>query len=173
MNNYKVFETDRLHLKPTTEEDAKFIFDLLNSPKWLKNIGDRNIHTLLDAQEYIKTKMLPQLKQLGFSNYTIIRKEDKVKIGSCGLYNRDGLEGIDIGFAFLPEYEKKGYAYEAASKLKEAAFKIFDLKKISAITSKNNIESQNLLLKLGLKLVETITLPNDTEELLLFKIDKE
>ncbi|MCL5246935.1 GNAT family N-acetyltransferase [Cellulophaga sp. 20_2_10] len=173
MNNYKVFETDRLHLKPTTEEDAKFIFDLLNSPKWLKNIGDRNIHTLLDAQEYIKTKMLPQLKQLGFSNYTIIRKEDKVKIGSCGLYNRDGLEGIDIGFAFLPEYEKKGYAYEAANKLKEAAFKIFDLKKISAITSKNNIESQNLLLKLGLKLVETITLPNDTEELLLFKIDKE
>ncbi|MEP0211794.1 MAG: GNAT family N-acetyltransferase [Cellulophaga sp.] len=171
MKNYKAFETDRLYIKPTTEEDAEFIFQLLNSPKWLHYIGDRNISNITDAKTYIKEKMLPQLHQLGFSNYTVIRKEDNIKIGSCGLYNRDGLDGIDIGFAFLPKYEKKGYAYESSKNLKEAAFNIFNLKTISAITTKDNLGSQNLLLKLDLKLVGTTTLPNDTEELLLFKLE--
>ena len=170
MKNYKAFETDRLYIKPTTEEDAKFIFQLLNSPKWLQYIGNRNVTNISDAQTYIKEKMLPQLQQLGFSNYTVIRKEDNVKIGSCGLYNRDGLEGIDIGFAFLEEYERKGYAYEAANTLKHNAFATFNLKEISAITTKDNSSSQNLLVKLGFKLIGTTTLPNDDEVLLLFKI---
>ncbi|WKB81897.1 GNAT family N-acetyltransferase [Cellulophaga lytica] len=170
MKNYKAFETDRLYIKPTTEEDAKFIFQLLNSPKWLQYIGNRNVTNISDAQTYIKEKMLPQLYQLGFSNYTVIRKEDNVKIGSCGLYNRDGLEGIDIGFAFLEEYERKGYAYEAANTLKHNAFATFNLKEISAITTKDNSSSQNLLVKLGFKLIGTTTLPNDDEVLLLFKI---
>lgn len=170
MKNYKAFETDRLYIKPTTEEDAKFIFQLLNSPKWLQYIGNRNVTNISDAKTYIKEKMLPQLYQLGFSNYTVIRKEDNVKIGSCGLYNRNGLEDIDIGFAFLPEYEKKGYAYEATNALKHTAFSKFNLKEISAITTKDNINSQNLLVKLGFKLTGTTTLPNDDEVLLLFKI---
>jgi hypothetical protein len=46
--------------------------------------------------------MTPQLKKLGFSSYTVIRKTDNAKVGSSGLYDREGLEGIDLGFAFLP-----------------------------------------------------------------------
>lgn len=41
MNNYQAFETDRLLLQPTSTSDAQLIFELLNSPKWLKYIGDR------------------------------------------------------------------------------------------------------------------------------------
>ncbi|SHI63096.1 Protein N-acetyltransferase, RimJ/RimL family [Arenibacter nanhaiticus] len=167
---YKSFETERLLLKPTTEEDADFIFELFNSPKWLRNIGDRNLKTVQNAQEYIQRKMLPQLHRLGFSNYTIIRKEDQAKIGSCGLYDREGFEGIDIGFALLPPYEKKGYAFEAANKLKKEALDSFGIKEISGITVKNNVASQNLLLRLGLTLSGTTTLPNDDEELLVYKL---
>ena len=95
-----------------------------------------------------------------------------VKIGCCGLYDREGLEGIDIGFAFLPEYEGKGFAFEAADKLKNVAFKEFGLHALSAITSKHNVASQRLLEKLGLTLVGTTALPSANEELLLFKIEK-
>ncbi len=170
MNQYKRFETERLILKPTSEEDAEFIFELLNTPKWIKYIGDRNVKTVEDANDYIKIKMLPQLKRLGYSNYTLIRKSDNNKIGTCGLFDRDGLEGIDIGFAFLPEYERKGYAFESANKLKNAAFSDFDITEINAITVKDNISSRKLLEKLGLKLNGTTKLPDDDEELLLYKI---
>lgn len=172
MGPYKTFESERLIIKPTTEEDAAFIFELFNSPKWLKNIGDRNITSPDMAKEYILTKMQPQLERLGFSNYTLIRKTGKVKIGCCGLYDREGLEGIDIGFAFLPEYEGKGFAFEAADKLKNVAFNEFGLPALSAITSKHNVASQRLLEKLGLTLLGTTALPNANEELLLFKIEK-
>ncbi|HAH25695.1 MAG TPA: GNAT family N-acetyltransferase, partial [Prolixibacteraceae bacterium] len=63
--------------------------------------------------------------RLGYGNFTVTRKSDRVKIGICGLFDREGLEGIDIGFAFLPEYERKGYAFESADKLKDKAFDEF------------------------------------------------
>lgn len=78
----------------------------------------------------------------------MIRKKDHQKIGICGLYDREGLEGIDIGFALLPEYEKTGFVFEAANKLKDAAFNEFEIKVISAITTKDNISSQKLLEKM-------------------------
>ena len=124
MTQYKIFETERLILKPASEEDASFIFELFNTPKWLQYIGDRNVKTVEDARDYIKTRMVPQLERLGYSNYVVIRKTDNCKVGTCGLYDREGLEGIDIGFAFLPEYEKKGYAFEGAIELQHVAFEI-------------------------------------------------
>lgn len=166
----KMFQTDRLLLKPCEEEDASFIYELMNSPKWITFIGDRHIHSVEDAQNYILEKMKPQQERLGYSNYTIIRKSDQIKLGTCGLYDREGLEGIDIGFAFLPQYEKKGYAFEAANRLKEEAFSRFGIQKIKAITAKNNLLSQRLLEKLGLSLIGTTILPNDDEEILVYEI---
>ena len=172
MNTYKTFETERLILKPTLEEDAEFLFQLINMPKWIKYIGERNVKTVQEAENYIVEKMKPQLAKLGFGNYTLIRKTDNVKIGTCGLHDREGLEGLDIGFAFLPEYERKGYAFEAAEKLKNIAFSEFGINKISAITTKNNFASQRLLEKLGLKKIGTTKVTNDDEELLLYRIEK-
>jgi len=169
MAEYKTFETERLLIKPTSVKDAQLIYEILNSPKWIENVGDRNIKSVENAKDYILTKMQPQLERLGYSNYTIVHKNNNVKIGICGLYDREGLEGIDIGFAFLPEYERKGFAFEAAYKIKNAALNEFGIKIISAITSKNNVSSQKLLEKLGLELTGTTKLPNDNEELLLYK----
>ena len=172
ISQYKIFETERLILKPTTEDDADFIFELFNTPKWVQYIGDRNIKTIEDARGYIKTKMIAQLKRLGFSNYTLIRKADNCRVGICGLYDRDGVEGIEIGFAILPQYEKKGYAFESANKLKEVAFNEFGLTELKAITVKENISSQKLLERLGLKINGTIVLQDDDKELLLYKLKR-
>jgi RimJ/RimL family protein N-acetyltransferase len=172
MKKYKTFETERLIIKPTLEEDAEFIFQLLNMPKWTKYIGERNVKTVEQAEHYILEKMKPQLLRLGFGNYTLIRKTDNVKMGTCGLYDREGLEGLDIGFAFLPAYERKGYAFEASEKLKNVAFSEFGINRISAITTKDNFASQRLLEKLGLKKIGTTKVANDDEELLLYRIEK-
>lgn len=169
--SFKSYETERLILRPTTEVDAPFVLELFNSPKWLQYIGDRKVNTLEDARAYIENKIMPQYDKLGYGNYTVIRKNDNVTLGSCGLYDREGLEGVDIGFAFLPEYEGKGYAYEAAVKVKQLAKEEFRLKKLSAITLEVNTSSRKLLEKLGFKLVGPIRIPNDEEELLLYKLN--
>ena len=169
MDNYRAFETERLILRPSGLNDATLVLELLNTPKWLKFIGDRNVNTTEEARDYIKTRMLPQLKRLGYSNYTMIRKEDGTPIGTCGLYDREGLEGIDIGFALLPAFEGLGFGYEAALRIKTAAFEDFGIEQLQAITSQENIASQNLLKKLGFKKCGTTRLPGDNEDLILFK----
>ena len=65
---YKTFETERLLIRPTSESDSEFIFKLLNTSKWLKYVGDRNVETVEKAKEYIREKMIPQLKKVGYSN---------------------------------------------------------------------------------------------------------
>jgi RimJ/RimL family protein N-acetyltransferase len=172
MSLYKEFKTERLIIRPTSEKDSELIYQLMNTPKFVKFVGDREINSIQDAENYIKIKMLPQLKTFGYSNYSLITKSEGIKIGTCGLYNRDGVDGIDIGFGLLPQYEGFGYAYESASRLVRAAFEEFNIDKIKAFTTKENMSSQRLLEKLGLEMIGTTWLPNDNEELLLYKIEK-
>lgn len=166
---YKYYETERLILKPTTEDDAEFIIELLNSPTWLKYIGNRNVTTKTEAEEYINKRIKPQLDRIGISSFTLVTKADNIKVGLCGLYDREGLDGFDIGFALLPEFENNGYALESAIKVKEIAINELKLNEIKAITTKDNVASQRLLEKLGLQFNSTIRIPNDDEELLLYK----
>ena len=170
--NYQTFETERLIIRPTLEKDVEFIFKLLNTQKWIKYIGDRNIKTIEDARNHIKIKMLPQLKKLGYSSFTLITKENNQKIGVCGLYDREGLEGVDLGFALLPNFEKKGFSFEAANRIKKAAFNEFGIDTLQAITTEDNIASQKLLKKLGFNPAGTTILPNQNIELLVFKINR-
>ena len=169
---YKEFETNRLFLRPTLEQDAELIYQLMNTSKFIKYVGDRNINSIEDAEKYIRTKMLPQLRSDGYSSYSLITKTDGEKIGTCGLYNRAGIDGVDIGFGLLPQYEKLGYAYESSHRLMKAAFEEFEIEEVKAITSKANISSQRLLEKLGLKIEGTTRLPDGNEELLLYKVKK-
>lgn len=162
MNNY---ETDRLILKPAEVQDADFFLELYNMPSFIQYIGDRNLRTKEDAENYITNRFLPQIKKLGFGNYVVIHKELNKKIGAVGIFERDGLDVLDIGFSFLPNYEGKGFAYESASKLKEVVATDFGLTKISAMTSDENIPSQKLIERLGLKFQKYVIFPDDNEKL--------
>ncbi|MFP3600121.1 GNAT family N-acetyltransferase, partial [Chryseobacterium sp. SIMBA_029] len=79
------------------------------------------------------------------------------KIGAVGIFEREGLDILDIGYSLLEEFEGKGYAYEAAQKVKSIGMEEFGLAKISAIISKDNVSSQKLIEKLGLKFQKHVT----------------
>lgn len=166
----KTYETERLLIKLVDIDDAEFLLKLLNTEKWLKNIGDRNVRNLEDAQKYVREKNLPQIERLGFGNAVVILKSKEEKIGTVGLYDREGIDGVDIGFAFLEEYEGKGYAYESAKKIMDVGINEFGIKKVSAITLPDNFSSIKLIEKLGLKFKEVVKIPNDTEDLNLYEL---
>ena len=171
MQNYKTFETDRLIIQPTSTEDAEFIYELLNSPKYIQFVGDKNLKNIEDARNYIKSRMLSQLERLGYSNYTVISKSHNTKIGCVGLYDREGVDGIDLGYSFLTAFEGKGFAFEASRELKKAAKEEYGITHLNAITIKENIGSIKLLEKLGFKFREIINIPNDSNELLLYTVN--
>jgi RimJ/RimL family protein N-acetyltransferase len=165
----QIAETPRLIISKITLKDSKFFLELVNSPHWLKYIGDRNIKTVNDAKTYLQNVTLKSYADFGFGFYKLQFKKDiKKTIGICGLVKREQLEDVEIGFALLPEYENKGYGFEASLAVLDLAKDMFLLKKITAITLPTNKSSIKLLEKLGLSFEKTIKPFDDGVELLLF-----
>lgn len=160
--------TDRLIIREQSEADAPFILQLMNTEGWLTNIGDRNVHTVEDAAAYIRNGALKSYAEHGFGFFLVALKDTGTPIGICGLAKRPALEHADIGFAFMPQYNGRGYAYESAACIMELAKNTFGLTTICAITLPQNTPSIKLLTRLGLTEKGTFIFPGDDEELLLF-----
>lgn len=167
--------TERLILRDITPGDAPFCLELLNDPGFIKYIGDRKVRTLEQAEKYITEKIIGQYVSKGYGMYLVaIRKEqsDETEIvGQCGLVKREGLHKTDIGFSFLERYCGMGYGYESAVAVLGLAKSAFGLSHVAGITSEDNIVSQKLLTKLGMKLVDTIILPNIDEPSMYYELD--
>jgi len=160
--------TERLKVTHFSEADAPFVFELLNTPSWIKYIGNRDINSLEDARQYIVEKYFPNYEKYGFGAYKVSLKDSNKPIGTSGLFRRQGLEDMDAGFAFLPDYEGFGYAYEATAAILEHEKKHHDIQRILAITLPENQRSVNLLLRLGFKYDKIIRLPNEDVDLALY-----
>jgi len=167
----KIIETDRLTVRWMSPDDADFILKLMNEPSWLRFIGNKGVRTRADASAYILKGPVEMYSRLGFGLYLVELKEAGIAIGMCGLIKRDALEDVDIGFAFLPEYWGKGYAYEAASAVMEHGKTDFGLNRLVAITSPDNDASVRLLEKLGFRFERMVKLSDKSEEIKLFAIE--
>ncbi|MBO0951963.1 GNAT family N-acetyltransferase [Fibrella sp. HMF5405] len=163
-----MLETDRLVLRRLATSDAPFIVELVNSPGWLKNIGDRQIRTVAQAETYLLNGPLASYEANGFGLYLIERKVDQTPIGMCGIIKRDTLETPDIGFALLPDYAGKGYAFEIAEATIDYATHTLNIPVISGIVLPANEPSIKLLKKIGLTFRQMIQAPTTNEELMLF-----
>ena len=166
----QVVETERLVLRWLGAGDAGFILELLNDPSWQKYIGDKGVHTVEEAETYIRRGPVEMYAQLGFGLYLVETKEDEVPIGICGLIKRDGLEDVDLGFAFLPQFWGKRYAYESAAATLAYARDTLGMSRIVAITLKENERSVNLLRRLGFRFERNVRLDAAGEELELYAI---
>ncbi len=124
-----------------------------------------------DARKYITNGPMEMYARLGFGLYLVQLKDGGIPIGLCGLIKRDGLDDVDIGFAFLPDYRTRGYAYEAAAATMTYGKEVLKLERIVAITSPDNEASGRLLEKLGLRFECTIRLSEGADEVKLFSTD--
>ncbi|GAA3594813.1 GNAT family N-acetyltransferase [Flavivirga amylovorans] len=164
-----IAETERLIISEFTIEDAPFFLELANTPNALKYIGDKNLKSIEDAEKYLTNKTIKSYHDFNFGFYKLELKEEKNKsIGTCGLAKRRELEDVDLGFAFLPEYEGRGFGSESSKEMMTLAKQTFKLDKLIAITVPYNKNSIKLLEKLGFACEKRIKPFEDDEELLLF-----
>ncbi len=161
-----ILETERLILRELEGKDAEFMFELMTSEGWLKYIGDRNIQTVKDAENYINDRIRKSYEEYGFGFYAIELKSNGESTGICGLVKRPELDHVDIGFGLLPQYEGKGLGYEASVALQKYAHEVLKIEKLLAITLEINHRSIRLLEKLGLQFDKKIIYAE--EEILLY-----
>lgn len=156
------YSTERLSVEVLTLRDAAFVMELVNTAEWIKYIGNRNINTLTEAGVYIQ-----KIINNPAINYWVVRTRDNKKpVGIISFIKRDYLPHHDIGFAFLNEYKKQGYAFEAASVVLDDALKHPEHPQVLATTIKENTKSIRLLQKLGFIFYKEIEI--EQEPLLVF-----
>ncbi len=161
--------TNRLEITELSSDNADFIVALLNSPGWLRYIGDRGVSNRADAEAYILNGPAASYKNNQFGLWLVRLKEDKAPVGICGLIKRDFLPHPDLGFAFLPQYEGAGFGYESASAVMDYAAMLLKLPVVAAITNDDNERSLKLLFKLGFNFIGMVSYPGEDEELMLLE----
>jgi RimJ/RimL family protein N-acetyltransferase len=175
-----ILATARLNLRTAEPDDAGFYLALVNDPGFLEHIGDRGIRTPEQARQALLDGPIAMQEERGHSLYVVELKEGGrpdghapdgyVPIGMCGLIKREGLDGVDIGYAYLKDYCGRGYAYEAGMAVLKHAPRV-GLKRVLAITSPNNFASNALLRKMGLRFERFIHLTPDDAGSNLYSID--
>lgn len=167
-----IFDTERLTLRLAALGDAVFILRLLNEPSFLRFIGDRKVRTIADAERYIGERLIASYERNGFGLWVVERRDAPGPIGICGLVKRDSLPDADIGFAFLPEFWRHGYAFESAAGVKRYAFGVLELPRLLAITNPDNVASIGIVERLGLTFDRALSLTPGEPEVNLYRVER-
>ncbi len=160
--------TPRVTVRELTHAEAPFIVRLLNDPGFIRHIGDRGVRSDEDARGYIDHGPRASYARHGFGLCLVERRGDAAPMGICGLLRRDELDAPDIGFAFLPEFQSQGYAFESASAVLAHARATLGIPRVLAIVNPDNTGSIRLLERLGFAPEGTVTLKGETRQLKLF-----
>ena len=165
-----ILDTPRLALREFTLDDAPFIVELVTDPAWLRFIGDRGVRDETTACAYLQNGPMAMYAKHGLGLYRVAIKAGDIPIGMCGLIKRDNVADIDIGFAYLPDYRRAGYGFEAAQAMLAYGRDQLGLRRIIATTHVDNTASIALLKRLGLRFEQRVPAHLGDSEVNLFGI---
>jgi len=148
-----LINTKRLTLSAIKEEDKENFFRLYTD-------DENNKYWGYDYREDLKEeKPTPdyffsfqkRMKQTEEEFSFAVRVNGEM-VGELVLHNFDYENGLEIGYRFLSEYQRKGYAFEGATALIDYAKNVLGAKTVYTRCDKRNNPSYNLIVKLGFKI---------------------
>ena len=152
------FETPRLIIRDLEEFDTKGIFELHSDPEVHKYLGENPIKTIKEA-EYIVNYIRKQYIKNGIGRWAVIDKQTNEFIGWTGLKYEEELRKTspyyDLGYRLKKKYWGQGIGTETANKSLNYGFNEFNLTEICAAANINNIASNKILMKIGLRYIDT------------------
>ena len=85
----------------------------------------------------------------GFGMWSVVLKATGQNIGHCGTYFPHGWPEPEIGWAIFPEYQRQGFAHEAASEALRHANQVLGWTTAISLIANENVPSIALAKKLG------------------------
>ncbi|HPG92119.1 MAG TPA: GNAT family protein [Clostridia bacterium] len=154
-----MIKTERLLIRKFEESDASDLLEYLIKPR-VDCFVPEKITTMEEAIAEAKKRSESE------TFYAVELSCEHKLIGN--LYLQKGEYGtFDIGWNFNEKYEGKGYAFESAKALMDYAFDTLNARRIVAYTADNNVRSNKLLERLGMRkeghFIETITFVNNPD----------
>lgn len=151
----RILETKQLYLRNLTQEDYSGLCQILQDEEVMYAYEHAFSHE--EVQEWLDRQIM-RYKEHCFGLWAVIHKETGILIGQAGLtmQNCGEKQVVEIGYLFKKNYWHKGYATEAAEGCKKYAFEKLNCQTVYSIIRDNNIPSQNVALRNGMKKGDTI-----------------
>ena len=169
----KIIQTERLIIRPFIRDDLLAIHRILD-----QTLGDGSkVDDEVAIEErrpwlewsILSQEWLPKMGQFPYGDRAITLKSTQTVIGAAGyvplldVFNqipelkasgasKYRVPEVGLFWAVDPAFQRQGYASEAAQGLIKYAFKHLQLKRILATTEYENIASQAVMQKVGMKM---------------------
>lgn len=151
-----LIETPRLYMREFTMDDAAAVYEFGSNKEVTRYTGDAgSVESLEDAKHVIENVLLAEYETHGYARYALVHKGDDKVIGFCGLKFGEEMGLPDVGYRMLPEYWGRGLATEAARATMEYARTVLGLGRIVGLAVVENVASNRVLEKIGMRLVAT------------------
>lgn len=141
-------ETERLIIRTWMPADATPLAAIYGDPETMQYILS-GTKTLEQTRESI-AKMIEAHDRDGCSIWPVVLKETSELIGSCGLMKTETPGELELGFAFAPSAQGRGYAFEAASSVLGFGFSNLHAQAVSALVNPFNARAIALVNRLGM-----------------------
>lgn len=150
-----MIETERLLLLEFTREDLDDLAALLGDPEVMRHYPAPK--TREEAEGWLEWQ-LSSYRDHGQGLWKMLLRETGEFAGQCGLVVQDvdGTREVEIGYHVRPELWRRGLATEAAAASRDYAREILGLHRVVSIIAPDNIRSQGVARKIGMKLEREI-----------------
>jgi RimJ/RimL family protein N-acetyltransferase len=150
LTNIPEIETDRLRLRAFTPGDLDDLYLVFGDAEVMTYISGGKPRT----REATRTGLLRTIegwRERGFGLWAVVEKDTGRVIGYCGLIFLEGTTEIELAYGLAKSSWGKGLATEAARAGLRFGFEELKLERIVAVVNPQNIPSQRVLEKLGMK----------------------
>ena len=141
-------QTARLYLRQFTPDDLDDLYRIYSDPEIMKYLS--GVRTR-EATEIAIHTMLKHWEEHNFGLWALVHKIDGKMIGRCGLNFLEKTPEVQLGYTLDKVYWNQGLATEASLASLNYGFQILNLQRIVAIALPENITSQRLMQKVGMK----------------------
>ncbi len=145
-----LIETDRLRLRPLTNDDLPTLIRFRADAEVSRYIGGAP----MQSPEMVARRLKFYLschERYGFGMCAINTKADDVMVGWGGIQPLEESGEIEVGYGFAQAYWGHGYATETAAACLRYGFEQVGLARIVAVAIPANINSRRVMEKIGMR----------------------
>jgi len=148
-------ETERLVIRDNIADDLQGLYELTIDDENMRFMKSTKINSYQEAVEHLDVSINESKKTDRKKYYfAIINRKTNEYIGAIGydvLDNRNNEKIAELGYFIKKEFWGNGYVVEAGKKVIDYAFNENNVIKIEAGCLKENVNSEKVMIKLGMK----------------------
>jgi RimJ/RimL family protein N-acetyltransferase len=150
MNDLSLLETDRLVLSGWRIEQAEDLYRLHGDPRVARYLSGHGRPWTKEEMDTALAHWIHLFATRRMGKLRVTRKSDSVLVGRCGFGIHGADETPEIGYSLYPEHWGQGYAFEAASAVRDWYFRETDRPFFIGMADVRNESSLKVLRRIGM-----------------------